>query len=157
MPGTSNHGIEAITPDQIRAHVRTYWELFSGKQRGGFAAFYAPTATVFAADARRSEPARLMLVRRERELFSPVSSVQARLGEITVQVLSPNVATACYPLHFAVTRELPNGARVRSEVPFARTTQVFHRNEKGELIIIHEHMSSAEPVSPQTLPIKPSS
>ena len=144
--------MEAIAPDQIRAQVRRFWELFSGKDKASFDQLYAPTATVFAADARRSEPARLMLVRRERELFGPVSLVKARLGEITVQLLSSDLATASYPFHFSVTRTLPNGSRVHVEVPFGRATQVFHRNENGALLIIHEHMSSGEPVSPKTVP-----
>ena len=144
--------MEAIAPDQVRTQVRKFWELFSSKDKRSFAQLYAPTATVFAADARRSEPARLMLVRRERELFAPTSSVQARCGEITIQALGLSIAVAAYPLHFSLTRILPNGSRVHSDVPLARVTQVFHRNENGELIIIHEHMSSAEPVVTKTLP-----
>lgn len=144
--------MDAIAPEQVRAQVRKFWELFSGKDKNSFAQLYSPTATVFAADARRSEPARLMLVRRERELFGPVSLVKAQLGEITVQVLNPDLATASYPFHFSVTRTLPTGSRVHVDVPFGRATQVFHRNESGALLIIHEHMSSAEPASPKILP-----
>lgn len=144
--------MDAIAPEQVRAQVRKFWELFSGKDKNSFAQLYSPTATVFAADARRSEPARLMLVRRERELFGPVSLVKAQLDEITVQVLNPDLAAASYPFHFSVTRTLPTGARVHVDVPFGRATQVFHRNESGALLIIHEHMSSAEPASPKTLP-----
>ena len=144
--------MDAITPEQIRAQVRTFWNLFCNKDKGRFDQLYSPTATVFSADARRSESARLMLVRRERELFGPSSLVKAQLGEIAVQLLTPHLAAASYPLHFSVTRNLPNGSRVQVEVPFARVTQVFQRGENGVLMIIHEHMSSAEPASPKTLP-----
>ncbi|HEY6250301.1 MAG TPA: hypothetical protein VI685_10085 [Candidatus Angelobacter sp.] len=143
--------MEAISPEQVRAQVRKFWEFFSGKDKPHFAELYAPTATVFSADARRCEPARLMLVRRERELFAPQSLVKAEIGAITVQVLASDLAAASYPLHFSVTRTRANGARVRVDVPCGRATQVFHRNEHGTLMIIHEHMSSAEPVSPMTL------
>jgi ketosteroid isomerase-like protein len=37
------------------------------------------------------------------------------------------------------------------EVPFGRATQVFFRNENGRLLVIHEHLSSAEPVTPKEL------
>lgn len=141
-----------IAPEEIREQVRIFWKLFSAKDKDLFDQLYEPTATIFSADARRSEPARLMMVRRGRELFSPKSLVKAQLGEITVQLLSANVAAAAYPLHFSVTRRLPNGTRVHVEVPFCRATQVFHRDENGKLSIIHEHMSSAEPVSPEVLP-----
>lgn len=144
--------MENVSPDLVRAQVRAFWEYFSGKEKTRFAEMYSPMATVFSADARRCEPARLMLVRRERELFSPKSLVKANLGAISVQVLGPDLAAASYSLHFSVTRTRPNGDRVQVDVPFARATQVFQRNEQGKLIIIHEHMSSAEPAKPITLP-----
>jgi len=149
--------MEAIAVEEIRAQVRRFWELFSCKDKSSFDRLYAPTATIFAADARRCEPARLMLMRRARELFAPACAVAARLGEISVQVLSPNLAVANYPFHFSLTRNLSNGSRVHVEVPFARATQVFHRTESGGFLIIHEHMSSAEPVAPQMLPAGTSS
>jgi ketosteroid isomerase-like protein len=145
-------GMETISAEQVQAQVRTFWKHFSGKDKSAFDRLYAPTATVFAADARRSEPARLMLVRRERELFGEKSLVKAELGPITVQSLAPDLASACYSFHFSVTRTLPNGNRVHSDVPYGRATQVFQRNPDGSLMIIHEHMSSAEPVSPKILP-----
>ena len=143
--------MEDISPDQVRAHVRAFWEFFSGKDKARFAEMYSPMATVFSADARRCEPARLMLVRRERELFGPKSLVKANLGTITVQMLAPGLAAASYSLNFSVTRTRANGDRVQVDVPFGRATQVFHSNEQGKLMIIHEHMSSAEPTKPITL------
>jgi hypothetical protein len=143
---------EAVAVEEIRAQVRRFWELFSCKDKSSFDRLYAPMAPIFAADARRSEPARLMLIRRARELFAPACAVAARLGEISVQVLSPNLAVANYPFHFSLTRNMSNRSRVQVEVPFARATQVFQRTESGGFLIIHEHMSSAEPVAPKTLP-----
>lgn len=141
-----------ISADEVRALVQKFWNYFTAKSMGEFEGFYSATATVFAADARRSEPARLMLVRRARELFGPGSAVGAKLAAIDVQILRSDLAVASYVFYFSVTRNLPNGKRVRVEVPFGRATQVFQRNDKGKLRIIHEHMSSAEPVSPQELP-----
>lgn len=143
--------MRSISSDQVQAQVQTFWKLFSGKDKSGFEQLYAPTATVFAADARRSEPARLMFVRRERELFGPKSLVKAQLGPITVQLLAPDLASAVYSFHFSVTRSLPNGNRTHVDVPHGRATQVFQRMEDGSLLIIHEHMSSAEAVAPKIL------
>jgi len=93
-----------------------------------------------------------MLVRRARELFGPASAVGAELGSIDVQLLGDDLAVASYAFHFNVTRSLPNGKRVRVDVPFGRATQVLQSDANGVLRIIHEHMSSAEPVSPEELP-----
>jgi hypothetical protein len=54
-----------------------------------------------------------------------------------------------------VIRSLPNGSRVQVEVPFGRATQIFHLSEQGKFQIIHEHLSSAEPVTPKQLPADP--
>lgn len=141
----------AIGVEEVRALVQKFWKLFAAKEQGEFEKLYAPSATVFAADARRSEPASLMLVRRARELFGPTAAVGAKLTTIDVQLLRSDLAVASYAFHFSVTRNLPNGKRVSSEVPFGRATQVLQRSERGALRIIHEHMSSAEPVSTQEL------
>jgi hypothetical protein len=141
-----------LLPDEIRARVQTFWNFFASKSKREFEQLYSPAATIFSADARRSEPASLMFVRRARELFGPTCAVAARLATIDVQILRSDLAVASYAFHFSVTRNLPNGKRVQVEMPFGRASQVFHRNERGVLQIIHEHMSSAEPVSPQELP-----
>jgi hypothetical protein len=101
------------SPDEIRAEVRKFWNFFSSKSKTQFADMYLPSATVFAVDARRMELARLMLVRRERELFGPASSVAAKLGPIDVQFLGKDLAVASYPFHLSITRALPGGKDIR--------------------------------------------
>jgi ketosteroid isomerase-like protein len=144
--------MEAVTAQEVRDCVREFWEAFTKQSQNKFQELYSPTAICFAADGRRSEPGRLMWVRREREFFGPRSSVGAKVGLVNVQVLAPALAVASYPFHFSIIRVLPNGNRVEVEVPYGRATQVFRRNEDGRLIIIHEHLSSAEPVTPKELP-----
>jgi hypothetical protein len=141
-----------ISSDDVRAEVKKFWDFLSRKLKSQFAEMYLSSATVFAADARRMELARLMLVRRERELLGPASSVAAKLGPIDVQPLGADLAIASYPFHLSITRTRASGKRYQSEVPSGRATQVFQRDEKGVLRIIHEHMSSAEPVSTKELP-----
>ncbi|HWX53626.1 MAG TPA: hypothetical protein VN176_03445 [Verrucomicrobiae bacterium] len=141
-----------ITDGQIRAEVQEFWRSFTAKEKADFERRYLPTAVCFSADGRRAEPARLMWVRREREFFGPKSAVSAKLGAIHVQLLRADLAVASYPFHFAVIRILPNGKRVKVDVPFARTTQVFHQDPEGGLVIIHEHLSSGEPVNPTEMP-----
>lgn len=149
--------METMTTSQVRAEVQRFWNVFTSKSKTSFEELYSPTATVLSVDGRKSEAARLMWVRRDREFFGPKSFVGAKLGEIVVQVLENNLAVASYPFHFSVIRQLANGSRVQVEVPFGRATQVFQRDEKGACRIIHEHLSSAEPVTPKELPAGSSS
>ncbi len=142
----------SISPDEVRAEVRKLWDSYCRKSKTQFAEMYSPSATVFSMDTFRVELARLMLVRRERELFGPASSVAVKLGQIDVQLLGSDVAVASYPYHFSITRVLPGGKIVHSEVPCGRNTEVYQRNEKGVLQIIHEHASSGEPVITQQVP-----
>ena len=141
-----------VSPDEVRAEVRRFRQVFSTKAKTEFAQFYLPSATVFAANAPRMERARLMIVRRARELFGPKSSVGAKLGSVDVQILGTDLAIASYPFHYSVTRTLPNGRRYWLDVPFGRATQIFQRDPNGALRIIHEHMSSADPVASRELP-----
>jgi len=147
--------IASISADEVCAAVKSFWEFFSRKSKSRFDEMYLPSATVFAADARRMEPARLMLVRREREIFAPGSFLTAKLGPIDVQVLGPELAIASYPFQMSITRTLAGGKRVQVEVPSGRATQIFQRDDKGRLRILHEHTSSAEAVSPKELPPSP--
>jgi hypothetical protein len=144
--------MEAISAEQIRSEVQAFWEAFTSRSKNRFEELYSPTASCFAADGRRSEPARLMWVRREREFFGPKSSVGAKVGMVSVQILGPNLAVASYGFQFSMIRVLANGSRVQIEVPFSRATQVFQRGEDGKVLIIHEHLSSAEAVTPKELP-----
>jgi ketosteroid isomerase-like protein len=144
--------MEAVSAEQIRQEVQKFWDAFTSRSKSRFEELYSPTASCFAADGRRAEPARLMWVRREREFFGPKSSVGARLGMISVQLLGPNMAVASYGFQFSMIRMLANGSRVQIEVPFSRATQVFQRGDDGRILIIHEHLSSAEAVTPRELP-----
>jgi ketosteroid isomerase-like protein len=144
--------MEAISHDQVRRAVQEFWDAFTHQSKNRFQELYSPTAVCFAADGRRSEAARLMWVRREREFFGPRSSVGVKLGLVSVQALGPNLAAASYAFHFSIIRILPNQSRVEVEVPFGRATQVFERGDNGGLLIIHEHLSSAEPVTAKELP-----
>jgi ketosteroid isomerase-like protein len=144
--------MEQTSTSQIKDEIKKFWDTFTSKSKSGFQDLYSPTATVFSVDGRRSEPGRLMWVRREREFFGPKSSVGAKVGETVVQMLGPRLAVASYSFHFSVIRALPNGGRVQVELPFGRATQVFQQEEHGAWRIIHEHLSSAEAVTPKELP-----
>lgn len=134
--------MEKISADQVRALVRSYWEALARKSKEKLADFYAPDAVVFMADTKRSEPARLMIERRNREFFEQ-GSASAQLGEIEVHIPGPSVAFATYSYHFRAIR-LRNNVRVQIDMPMTRATQVFRREPTGELRLIHEHLSASK-------------
>lgn len=141
-----------ISAEDVRVRVREFWRLYCTKSASGFAEMYFSDATVLEADNRRVEPARLMLARRGRELFSPGASVEATLGSIDVQILDDGVAVASYHFHFRCIRTMATGKRLLSDNPGMRATQVFQRDEHGVLRILHEHLSSGAVNIPQELP-----
>jgi len=85
------------SPDEIRAEVKKFWDFFSCKSETQFAEMYIPSATIFAADARRMELARLMLVRRARELFGAASSVGASTRLMAEQSMRPGIRPRSLP------------------------------------------------------------
>jgi ketosteroid isomerase-like protein len=145
----------SISIDEVRSRVQTFWRAYCSQSKEEFEQFYFPDATVLEFDGRRIEPGRLMVARRLRELFPEMSSVSAELGPIDVQIVEPDIAVACYGYHFRVVRLMANGKRYLSDIPLARTTHVFRRDENGRLRIIHEHMSAGAVATPTELPAKP--
>jgi ketosteroid isomerase-like protein len=140
--------METISPEQVRAEVQKYWNAFSSKSKEKFAGMFEPGAIVFVADTRRNEPARLMVERRAREYFVPQASPKTELREIEVQMAGPEVAIATYGYRFYGTRVI-NGVLYDVDMSFGRATQIFHRDETGQLRIVHEHLSSATAALPK--------
>jgi hypothetical protein len=145
----------SISVEEVRAQVQTFWRVYCGKVRTEFEQLYFPDATILEIDARRVEPARLMVARRMRELFSETSSVTAELGPVDVQIIEPGIAAACYGFHFHVVRIMANGKRMVSDMQVARATHVFQRDEKGKLRIVHEHMSAGTVSPPKEMADRP--
>jgi ketosteroid isomerase-like protein len=145
-----------ILADEVRAAVHNCWDAMRAKSKDRFAAVYFPTAIFFAADARRSEPARLVIVRRTREFFGAASSVKVDLSPIDVQIAGSVGAIASYTFHFHMVRQLANGKCHEKDVPFCRATALFQRDETGALRIFHEHQSSIDVGVSKELPVRES-
>jgi ketosteroid isomerase-like protein len=133
-----------IAPEEVRATIRGCWEALRSKSKDRLDAFYLPTALLFNVDSRRSEPARLFMMRRDREFFSPASSASAEIGAIDVQSAGAVAAVASYTFQFQLVRQLPNGKYLEQHVPHCRATTVLRRDETGALRILHEHQSAIE-------------
>jgi ketosteroid isomerase-like protein len=141
-----------ILADEVRAAVHRCWQALGNKSKDQVEALYFPTAVFFAVDSRRSESARLAIVRRAREFFGATSSVSADLSAIEVQMAGTFAAIASYTFRFHLVKRLANGKHSETDVPFCRATAVFRRDETGALRIFHEHQSTIEVGSAKELP-----
>ncbi|HEV3317892.1 MAG TPA: hypothetical protein VG488_13020 [Candidatus Angelobacter sp.] len=151
-PWYSSSIMERISPEEVRAEVSRFWNVFSSKSKEKFDEMYFPAATVFSSTARHTEPGRLMVARRLRQFFGPAISLRAEIGSIGVQLVGTNVAVATYVYRFRSTKIESDGTQVNRETPFGRATQIFQRDENGVLRIIHEHMSSSTPPTIERIP-----
>ena len=133
-----------ITPDEVRAQVREFWEALSQKSKDRFTSMYSSQATIMSSTARRPEMARLMLVRRMRQFFDPALSVKVEIGAVQVQIVGANTAIATYPYALRSTTANRDGSQTNRDTPHARATQIFQRREDGGLQIVHEHLSSGK-------------
>ena len=136
-----------ITPDQIRAEVKRFWSVLSGKRADQMAEVYAHEATVFSSSSARSEPGRLAAARRQREYFQPLTTVNIDMGPIEVALLGDHAAVASYTFRFHASKVASTkGGVVEEIIEHGRGTQVFVLEPDGALRIVHEHLSSVDKI-----------
>ena len=104
--------MEPISPEEVRAEVSRFWNVFSSKLKDKFEEMYFPSATVFSSTAQHTEPGRLMVARRLRQFFAPAISLRAEIGSIGVQLVGTNVAIATYIYRFRSTRVESDGTTI---------------------------------------------
>ena len=140
-------GVAKITAEQIRAEVKRFWTIMSGKRADQLAEIYAHEATVFSSSGSRSEPGRLAAARRQREYFQPLTTVTTTLGLIEVVLLGESAAVASYTFQFHASKVASAvGGVVEEIIEHGRGTQVFVLDPDGNLRIVHEHLSSVDKV-----------
>jgi ketosteroid isomerase-like protein len=140
--GLVNH---KLSPEKVTQAVRDFWNTFSGSSPEALADFYAPDATIFGVEGTRIELSRLAMARRAREYFDRRAKITARPDAVDVKVIAESVAIATYCFHFnAVNVGAAPGKTVQRTIPHGRATQIFHLDREGKIVIIHEHLSSAD-------------
>ena len=140
-----SQNMKKISSEGVSKEVHRFWAILSGNLADKLEQMYWPTAIVFTGKAKRSESAKLMAVRRSRQLPGPALSSRAEVGSIDVQIVGPDVAIAAYTYSFNTQKILANGGKVQINTSFGRATQIFQRGEDGALRIVHEHLSAAAP------------
>jgi ketosteroid isomerase-like protein len=135
-----------LTKAEVEATVHAYWKASTGKRAEEQAAFYAENAVIFATSSKRLEPARLVLLRRQREYLAGATEMKVQLGNIDVELLSPYHAVAVYTIQLdaqQVSKPSASGQKEKEEhLQDARVTHVFCRDHDGTIRIVHEHISA---------------
>lgn len=133
----------SISPDQVRAEVRKFWQIMCGKSSDRLEDLYSPTALVLTGKARKPEEANVVLARRARQISVPASGSSADLGAVEVQLPEPGVAIASYTYKFDHTRPAERGGVEKRRTLYGRATQIFQMDARGVMRIVHEHLSAA--------------
>ena len=132
-----------ISPDQVRAEIRKFWQIMCGKSADRLDDLYSPSAVVLTGKARKPEEASAALARRSRQISAPNSASSADLGPVEVQIPEPGTAIASYTYKFHHTRPDENGGMQKRHTMYGRATQIFQLDARGALRIVHEHLSAA--------------
>jgi len=136
-----------LSESEVEAAVRRFWEMFAAKKVDQWQTFYSDVATIFGTGSTRPEPARLVVLRRQREYLSAATRMRINVGRVDVEVLGPDCAVAAYLLHLdaeQIAKVSAAGQKEHEEhLENARVTHVFQRHSDGRLVIMHEHISAA--------------
>jgi ketosteroid isomerase-like protein len=133
----------SVSPDQVRAEIRKFWQIMCGKSPDKLEDLYSPAAMVLTGKARTPEAANVVLARRARQISAPASGSTADLGPVEVQIPEPGVAIASYTYKFHHTRPDERGGVEKRRTLYGRATQIFQLDARGALQIVHEHLSAA--------------
>jgi ketosteroid isomerase-like protein len=134
-----------ISSVEIRAAVQKFWDILCGRSKERLEDLYSASAVVFTGKAKRSERGALAAVRRMRQFVGGDWTTTAELDPIEVQIAGPDVAIASYTYRFHSSKKGKDGSREHRNTLFGRSTQIFQRDARGALRIVHEHLSSAAP------------
>ncbi len=135
--------MSSISPDQVRAEIRKFWQIMCGKAPDRLDNLYSPSAIILTGKAKRPEEADAVLARRARQISAPNSGSAADLGAVEVQVPEPGVAIASYTYKFHHNRPGQRGSVEKRHTMHGRATQIFQLDAQGALRIVHEHLSAA--------------
>jgi len=146
--------MEAISPNEVRVQVRRFWQILSGGSKDSFDELYSPEATVITGSAKRGERAQLAVARRKRAIANQPREASGELGPIDVEILDNDVAVASYTYDRRSVRKSGDASEVQHRTSYGRATHVFQRDARGDLRIVHEHLSAAVPPSVEPVPSK---
>jgi ketosteroid isomerase-like protein len=133
-----------ISPEKVRAEIKRFWLILSGKSQDRLEELYSTDAIIFTGKAKRPEPAMLAIARRSRRAPLSSSSASAEVGAVEMQIAG-DVAIASYTYQYQEERTAGNGIRSQRNTLYGRATQVFQAGSSGTIKIVHEHLSAAVP------------
>jgi len=142
----NDHDRAKVTPEQVQAAVRRFWDILLSKSADSLVDAYATNGLTFRVGSVSIEPGFMGIAQRSREYFHEACMLHMELGPIEVILLNDTTAVAIYTFQFhALNRAVASAKENLKEetIPNGRGTQIFRRGHDGKLRILHEHMSSA--------------
>ena len=134
-----------LAKDQVSQAVQDFWKAFGSGAPQSLADFYAPDATLFGVEGPRPELARLALLRRQREYFERHARLSVEPGLVEIQLLNETTALAVYTFTFHASNVIAaTGKTQERHIANGRASQIFQLRPDGRLLIVHEHLSSAD-------------
>ena len=134
-----------LAKDRVNQAVRDFWKAFGNGSPQSLADFYAPDATLIGVEGPRPELARLALLRRQREYFERHARLSVEPSLVEVQLLNDNTALAVYTFTFHASNVIAaTGKTQERHIANGRASQIFQLSPDGHLLIVHEHLSSAD-------------
>ena len=134
-----------LTNDQVSQAVRDFWKAFGNDSPQALADFYAPDATLFGVEGPRPEPARLALLRRQREYFDRHARLSVEPSLVEAHLLNDTTALAVYTFTFHASNVIAaTGKTQERHIANGRASQIFQLSPDGRPLIVHEHLSSSD-------------
>jgi hypothetical protein len=79
----------SLTKAEVDSAVRAYWKAVSLKDAVQQQNFYDDHAAIFATDSNKLEPARTVLLRRQREYLNAATKMTVQVGEVGLNSSAP--------------------------------------------------------------------
>jgi ketosteroid isomerase-like protein len=134
-----------ISREKVCSEIQHFWSILTGASPDKLEDLYSSSAIIFTGTGKRSEHASLVSMRRMRQRPAGGTTSNAEVGQVDVQIVTPDVAIATYTYKFHSSTTGEDGSRVQRRTLFGRATHIFQRDRSGALRIVHEHLSSASP------------
>jgi hypothetical protein len=81
-----------LSQGEIESAVRRFWELFASKRTDLWQSYYADVALVFGTASKRPEPARLVVMRRQREYLEGATKMDIKVAAYLLQLHAEHVS-----------------------------------------------------------------
>jgi hypothetical protein len=107
---TSDPATRALTRAEVESFLHQYWNNLASKKVQAHEDSFAPNSFIFGSSSKRVEPARLALLRRQREYMNESTRITAQMTNLQMEFIGTDAAVAAYNLQFEVDKRIVTDA-----------------------------------------------